>query len=95
MQDYRFIQAALLAAQQEPNRSLALAIYSLTGSGLQIRHDGVEPLNKVSTRPVQIAQGEERQAEKTAEFTESAETEEKNEESVHRVRRDRSHQGRF
>ena len=33
MQDYRFIQAALVAAQQEPNRSLALAIYSLTGYG--------------------------------------------------------------
>ena len=55
-----FIQAALLAAQQD-NSSLTAPIHTFTGHEPKSCH-GVETLNKVSTRPVQIAQGEERQA---------------------------------
>ena len=62
-----FIQAALLAAQQG-NSSLTAPIHTFTGYGPRSCHD-VETL-KVSTRPVQIAQGEGRQVEGREEFKE-------------------------
>ena len=51
-----------LAALPRPSSCLTALISTSSGHGAQICH-GVETLNKkVSTRPVQIAQGEERQA---------------------------------
>ena len=58
---YRFIQAALATLQQEQDSSPTPAISTFSGHGTQLCHS-VEELNEFSTRPVQIAQGEERQA---------------------------------
>ena len=57
MQYYRFIQVAL-ATLKPDNSSLTSAMSTPTGYGLQNRHCA----DTTSVRPVQIAQGEERQA---------------------------------
>ena len=59
---YGFIQAALLAAQQEPDSSPTPVISSSTGSELQSNVTVQKSQSRFSVRPVQIAQGEERQA---------------------------------